>query len=163
MKFEFEQRFSHSVEDVERTLLDEAFITGMATLPKLGAPHVLSRETAGTVVTLRVRYAFTGEVSPTVRRVVDPARLTWVELSATDTGTHAATFRIIPDNYGKLLRCEGAYELRAAGTGSVRTARGDVKVNVPLVGPKVERAIVSGMGEHAQSEAQLVDDWLARR
>jgi hypothetical protein len=160
MKFEFEQRFAHPVEEVERTLLDEGFITGMASLPKLGAPQVLSREVAAAVVTLRVRYAFTGDVSPTVRRVVDPARLTWVELSTTDTSTHTATFTILPDNYGSLLKCQGTYSLRADGTGSVRVAQGEVRVTVPLVGGKVERVIVSGMEEHAQSEADLVDSWL---
>jgi hypothetical protein len=109
---------------------------------------------------MRVRYAFVGDVSPAVRRVVDPARLTWVELSTTDTSTHRATFQILPDNYAKLLRCQGTYELRATGTGSERIAGGEVKVGVPFVGSKVERVIVSGMEEHAQAEADLVDSWL---
>jgi Protein of unknown function (DUF2505) len=162
VKFEFTQRFHHPVEDVERALLDTAFITEMATLPKLGTPEVLGRDVSGAIVTLRVRYAFVGEVSAAVRRVVDPARLTWVELSTTDTSTHRATFRIIPDNYGKLLRCEGTYELQAASPGAVRVARGEVRVNVPLVGSKVERVIVSGMDDHAQAEADLVEAWLGR-
>ena len=160
MKFEFEQRFAHSAEEVERALLDEGFIRGMATLPKLGAPEVLSRVDSGGVVTMRVRYAFAGEISGAVRRVVDPARLTWVEESTTDTGTHTARFHIVPDHYGMLLRCEGSYALTQAQKGSVRVARGDVRVNVPVVGSKVERVIVSGMQEHAQAEADLVDHWL---
>lgn len=162
MKFEFEQRFAHPVADVERALLDAEFIAGMAGLPKLGAPQVLSREQQGTIVTLRVRYAFAGEVSSAVRRVVDPARLSWVEESVTDTASHTATFRVLPDHYGKLLRCEGTYALDAAGTGARRVARGEVRVNVPIVGSKVERVIVSGMEEHGQSEAELVDAWLDR-
>jgi hypothetical protein len=129
-------------------------------LPKLGAPRVVGRELNGSVVTMRVRYAFAGDVSPTVRRVVDPARLTWIEESVTDTAAHRATFRIIPDNYGSLLRCDGTYAVRAAGPGALRVARGEVRVNVPLVGSKVERVIVSGMQEHAQAEADLVDTWL---
>lgn len=161
MKFEFEQRFAHPVQEVEQALLDVGFIGGMATLPKLGAPEVLSREVSGPVVSMRVRYAFAGEVSGAVRRVVDPARLTWVEESTTDTGSHTATFRIVPDHYGMLLRCDGSYTLAATGDGSVRVARGDVRVNVPVVGSKVERVILSGMQEHAQAEADLVDHWLA--
>jgi hypothetical protein len=162
MKFQFEQRFAHPLDDVERTLLDQAFISNMASLPKLGAPQVLSRETDGTVVTLRVRYAFVGDVSGAVRRVVDPAKLTWVELSTTDTSSHRSTFRIIPDNYGRLLSCQGTYELQDAGTGSLRIAQGEVRVNVPFVGSKVERVIVSGMQEHAQAEAELVDTSLSQ-
>jgi hypothetical protein len=160
MKFAFEQRFAHPLADVERALLDEGFIASMASLPKLGAPQVLGRDVAGPVVTLRVRYAFTGDVSATVRRVVDPARLTWVELSTTDTSTHTSTFTVLPDNYGSLLKCSGTYELTATSTGSEREARGEMRVNVPLVGGKVERVIVSGMEEHAQAEADLVDSWL---
>ena len=160
MKFAFEQRFAHPLADVQRALLDENFIASMATLPKLGAPEVLGREVAGAVVTLRVRYAFTGDLSASVRRVVDPTKLTWVELSVTDTSAHTATFTILPDNYGSLLKCSGTYELTTAGNGAAREARGEVRVNVPLFGGKVERAIVQGMQEHAQAEAELVDSWL---
>jgi hypothetical protein len=163
VKFEFEQRFAHAPDDVERALLDPEFIAGMATLPKLGAPQVLGREQDGSVVTMRVRYAFAGDVSATVRRVIDPARLTWVEESVNDTAVHTATFRILPDYYASLLSCEGTYAVRAAGPGAVRFARGEVRVKVPLVGSKVERVIVSGMQEHAQSEAELVDAWLDHR
>jgi len=52
--------------------------------------------------------------------------------------------------------------LHAAGSGAVRLARGEVRVNVPVVGPKVERVVLDGMQEHAQSEAALVDAWLGR-
>jgi len=163
MNFRFEQRFSHPIGEVEEALLDEAFLTGMSALPKLGAPQVLSRQVSGNVVTMRVRYAFVGTVSSAVRRVVDPAKLTWVEESTTDTSAHTATFHIVPDNYGTLLRCAGAYAMHAAATGCVRVATGEVRVNVPLVGSKVERVIVSGMQDHAQAEAGLVDDWLSNR
>jgi len=162
VKFEFEQRFAHALEDVERALLDPEFIAGMAGLPKLGEPDVLSSDRQGHVATMRVRYAFAGEVSAAVRRVVDPARLSWVEESVTDTVSHTATFRVVPDHYGKLLRCEGTYALHAEGTGTRRVAKGDVRVNVPIVGSKVEQVILSGMEEHAQAEAELVDAWLDR-
>jgi hypothetical protein len=34
---------------------------------------------------------------------------------------------------------------------------------MPIVGSKVERAIVSGLEEHAESEAELVEKWVARQ
>jgi len=41
--------------------------------------------------------------------------------------------------------------------------QGDLRVRVPLVGSKVERAIVSGLRDHAIAEAQVVQAWLDRR
>jgi uncharacterized protein YndB with AHSA1/START domain len=160
VRFRIEQRFRHDVERVEAALLDPAFLARMAELPKLGRPELLGREEDGTEVRMRVRYAFAGELSSAVRRVVDPARLTWVEESTTDRTTHQATFRIVPDHYGGMLRCQGTFALTPSATGSTRLAEGELRVSVPLVGGKVERAIVSGLEEHALAEASLVDAWL---
>ena len=163
MRFRIEQRFDHPVDAVEGTLLDPEFLVWMAGLPKLGRPELLGREEEATAVTMRVRYAFAGELSSSVRRVVDPARLTWVEHSTTDRQTHRATFRILPDHYAAMLRCQGTFVLAPSPTGSTRVAEGELRVSVPLVGSKVERAIVSGLEEHALAEALLVDTWLAAR
>ena len=163
MRFRIEQRFTHNLEQVEDALLDPAFITGMAALPKLGSPELLGHDVDGTVVHLQVRYVFAGELSSAVRRVVDPARLTWVEHSTTDRASHRATFRIAPDHYGAMLRCAGTIVGNAVASGATRVADGELRVSVPLVGSKVERAIVSGLEEHAAAEAALVDTWLRSR
>jgi hypothetical protein len=108
-----------------------------------------------------VKYAFTGEVSSAVRRVVDPARLTWVEESTLDRRTHRTTWRIVPDHYRNLLRAAGTFELtQETAERTRRTTEADLKVTVPLVGGKVEQAIVSGLREHAEREEQVLDDWL---
>jgi hypothetical protein len=161
VRFSIEQRFTHDADAVLATLTDPGFIGQIAELPKLGRPELLLREQRGTQLTLHVRYAFVGELSGAVRRVVDPARLTWVEQSTVDLTSHSATFRIVPDSYGSLLQCGGTSELEAAGEGSARVTEGDLRVSVPLVGGRVERAIVSGLEEHAAAEAELVDTWLA--
>ena len=160
MRFRIEQGFGHPAAAVQTALLDPAFIARMAELPKLGGPQVLERRDGGGEVTMRVRYAFAGELSSAVRRVVDPARLTWIEESTTDVAAGRATFRIVPDHYGSMLRCSGTFTLTGVGTGSRRLAEGELRVSVPLVAGKVERAILSGMEEHAAAEAELVDAWL---
>jgi hypothetical protein len=161
MRLSIEQRFAHGVEAVLDTLTDPAFIAGMAELPKLGQPQLLVREQRGTQLTLHVRYAFVGQLSGAVRRVVDPAKLTWVEESTVDLTSHSSAFQIVPDYYGPLLRCAGSTELSATAGGSARVTTGDLRVSVPLVAGRVERAIVSGLQEHATAEAELVDSWLA--
>jgi hypothetical protein len=163
VKFSIEQRFNHDADTVLAALTDPGFISAMAGLPKLGRPELLMRDERGTHLAIHVRYAFVGELSGAVRRVVDPARLTWVEESTIDLASHAAAFRIVPDHYTSLLQCAGTSELTPAGRGSRRVTDGELRVSVPLVGGRVERAVVSGLQEHAAAEADLVDTWLAAR
>lgn len=162
MRFRIEQRFGLPLDEVEAALYDPRFITRMAELPRLGNPQLLLHEIDGPALHQQVRYAFAGELSSSVRAVVDPDRLSWVEDSTTDMSAHRAEFRIIPDHYASLLRCSGTFALdpRLPG-GCVRVAEGEIKVSVPLVGGKVERAIVSGMDEHAQAEIGLLEEWVA--
>ncbi|HEX7168355.1 MAG TPA: DUF2505 family protein [Acidimicrobiales bacterium] len=167
MRFRIEQRYRAPLAGVEAAYVDPAFLDRLASLPKLGAPTLLDQVVDGDLVHQKIRFRFTGDVSPAVRRVVDPARLTWVEESTLDRRTHVTTWRIVPDHYGGMIRCAGTFRLTdddgvGAGTaGTRRTAEADIKVNVPLVGGKVERAIVSGLEEHAAAEAEVLEDWLS--
>lgn len=160
MRFRIEQRFAHPVETVEDALFDPNFLTLMAELPRLGRPQLISRDENGDTLRLKVRYAFVGDLSAAVRAVVDPDQLTWVQDETADRLTHRSRFTILPDHYANLLRCSGTFRLDDDGHGgSVRVADGEIRVSVPLLGGKVERAIVSGLEEHAREEARLVDKW----
>jgi hypothetical protein len=163
VEFRIRQCFGVDVDAVERALYDPAFIEAMGTLPKLGRPQVVAWEDQGDTLRTQVRYAFVGELSSAVRRVVDPARLTWIEDQTTDRRSHRSRFTILPDHYAGLLRCAGTFSLSPDGAGgSVRVADGRVQVSMPLVGGKVERAIASGLEEHAEFEAELVEKWASR-
>jgi hypothetical protein len=160
VRFRIEQEFNRPLDAVEDALCDPTFVQRLAGLPKIGRVELLLHEVIGTTVHQQVRYAFAGELSGAVRRVVDPARLTWVEDSTTDRTTHRSSFRILPDNYANLLHCEGTFSLTSdGGDTSHRVAEGDLKVNVPLVGGKVERAILTGLEEHAAAEVDVVNSW----
>ncbi len=137
-------------------LYDPGFIEVMAQLPKLGRPQIVSWDDQGDTLHTQVRYAFVGELSSAVRRVIDPARLTWIQDQTTDRRSHqAASSPSCPDHYPGLLRCGGTFSLtHDRSGGSVRLARGRIQVSMPIVGPKVERAIVSGLEEHAETEGR---------
>jgi len=109
-----------------------------------------------------VRFRFTGHLSPAVTRMVDPAKLSWVEESVHDLEGHTVTFHMQPDNYADRLRFEGSSRFEADGDdGTRRVAEGDVVVRVPLVGRAVEGAIVSGLREHLAAEVAVVEELLA--
>ena len=93
-----------------------------------------------------------------------------MEESELDRRSLVTTFRIVPDAYAGLLRCAGTVTVRADdagragdGEGSRRVTEADLEVTVPFVGGSVERAIVSGLRDHAVAEARVVNDWLAAR
>lgn len=166
MHFELTQRLAAPAADVATAYTDPAFYEALAGLPKLGAPRVLDRTVTTGHVQLRVRYRFVGDLSAAVRAVVDPGKLTWVEVSDHDLATRSAEFHLEPDNYADRLSCRGhcRFEPDPTDTGAtVRTSRGELKVRAPLVAAAVERAIVSGLEEHLVAEVPLLEQWLAQR
>lgn len=163
MRFRIEQQFAGSLPQVEDAFIDPAFLERLSELPKLGSPTLVNQVTEGDLIHQWVRYQFTGEVSAAVRRVVDPARLSWVEESTLDRRTHQTVWRIAPDHYKHLLRCWGTFALEEAGAERTgRVCEAEIKVNVPFLGAKVEQAIVSGLREHAALEEVVLSNWLAR-
>lgn len=166
MRFRVEQRFAAPLAAVEAALLDPEFLNRLAQLPRLGAPELLGTEVDGDTVRQQVRYRFAGDLSPAVTAVVDPARLTWVEETAYDRGAHRGEHHVVPDHYGGRLTASYSTNLQESGDDpgtTVRTTEGEVRVRFPLVGGKVERAIVGGLTEHAGLEAEVLDRWLAEQ
>lgn len=161
VKFRIEQRFARPLAAVEDAFVDPAFLARLAELPKLGAPELVSREEVDGRVHQSVHYHFTGDLNAAARRVLDPTRLSWVEESTLDRSTHITTWRIVPDHYGRLIRCHGTFRLVAEGDSvTTRVAEADMKVSFPVVGGQVERAIVSGIEEHAALEERVLQEWL---
>jgi hypothetical protein len=163
VRFELEQRFSSGPDDVAAAFADPGLYPLLAELPKLGSPEVLSHEVDGDVVHLEVRYHFAGHLSAAARAVLDPDRLTWVDRSTHDLASRSVTYELIPDEYRDRFRSSGAYRFDADGAGTLRRASGEVSVRAPLVARSVERAIVSGLHEHLDEEAALVERFLAGR
>lgn len=162
MRFALEQLINGPVDAVARLYTEPRFYERLGELPKLGRPEVVDRREDGTVVRLAVRFHFAGNLAPAVTKVVDPARLSWLEESVHDLERHTVTFVMKPDHYADRLRFHGSSRFEPAGEGHTRrVAEGEVAVRVPLVGKAVEGAIVSGLREHLAGEVAVVEGLLA--
>jgi hypothetical protein len=164
MRFQNEQRIAGSVEAVARLYTDPRFYEVLGELPKLGEPEVLERREQGPVVHLAVRFRFTGNLSPAVTAVIDPAKLTWVEESVHDLTDCTVTFRMNPDHYADRLRSSGSVRYASDGDGATRRlTEGELAVRVPLLmgggrtAGVVEQAIVSGLRDHFAAEVGVVE------
>lgn len=166
MHFELSQRFAAPVDAVADAYTDPGYYAALADLPKLGEPELLDRTVDGDHIQVRVRYRFVGDLSAAVRAVVDPAKLTWVEVSNhRHPPDHSVRFELQPDNYADRLSCHGTYRFHADPddpAATVREVAGELKVRAPLVASSVERAIISGLREHFDAEAPLLQKWLSR-
>ena len=162
MRFEITQGFTGPPEAVARIYTETRFYELLGELPKLGKPEVLDRREDGAIVHLAVRFRFTGNLSTAVTRVVDPAKLSWVEESVHDLERLSTTFRMKPDHYPDRLRSEGTARYDRTGDGgTARLTAGDLAVRVPLVGRTVEGAIVSGLRDHLAAETDVVERLLS--
>jgi hypothetical protein len=159
VRFSVQQDLAGTPAEVLDVLADPGFVPELGALPKVGTPELLEHRVEGSRLQQRVRYRFTGDLSPAVTRVLDPSRLVWVDDTTWDLDAATASFRIVPDHYANRLRCSGRQRVVARGDGARRTVEGDLTVSYPLVGRAVERAILSGLEDHLDAEAAL----LARR
>jgi hypothetical protein len=162
VRFFIEQRFAASVQQVEDADCSPELLATLATLPKVGGAELLDQRTDGDRVVQRVRYRFTGDLSSAVTAVVDPAKLSWVEESELDRTTHVTTWHIVPDHYASRLTCAGTFRLASQAGGTLRRTDAEIKVHFPLVGGRVEKAIVSGLEEHAAAEQLAVAAFLTQ-
>jgi hypothetical protein len=163
MDFRIDQTIDAALDDVEAALLDPDFIAATSKLPQLGSPEVLDRHLDGDRAELRVRYHFIGQLSSAVTRVVDPSKLSWVDETSFDLAAHTSRHAIKPDNYADRLQAAYDVQLEAKGEQTRRLATGTLTVHVPLVGGRVEKAIVGGITEHADAEAVLLGTWIAAK
>jgi hypothetical protein len=162
MNFEIRQELAGPPDAVDAALVDPGFLARMAELPKLGSAEVVDQRREGDVMYQDVRYLFQAELSRAVTRVVDPDRMTWIERSVCDLATHETECEIRPDHYAGLLSGRYRSVIVATGPTAVRTITGALKVKMPLVGGKVEGAIVGGLRENAAAQVGLLDAWLTR-
>lgn len=161
MRFRLEQRFTAPLAAVEDAFVDPSVLAFLAGLPGLGLPQLVDQSADGDRLHQRVRFRFEGHLPSAATRVVDPERLTWIEESTLDRRTHVTQFVVLPDHYAERLQCRGTVTLSADGPGTTRrVTEGDLRVRVALVAARVERAIISGLHDHATAQEAAVQDWL---
>ena len=162
MRFEISQPFRHPPRAVDEAYTDPALYPTLIGLPNLGDLKVLGHERNGETARMRIHVKFVREFSPAVAAAIDPNKLSWVQESDHDLAAGTTTFRFVPDNYADRFSASGGTRIAAKGDGAQRTLGGEVKVRAPLVGGRVEKAIVEGLEEYLLAEAVFVDRFLDR-
>ncbi len=164
MRFSITQRFTAATpRDVIDAYTDPGLYPTLQGLTKVATPEVVSHQTTGDTVALTLRMRFIAELNAAARRVIDPAKVTWLQDEQYDLSELTATVVFKPENYADRFSSSGGYAFTADPddpTATIRTISGDLRVRVMLVGGQVEGALVSGLREHFGEEKPLVQRWL---
>jgi hypothetical protein len=138
------------------------FYEGRPERDDIAVREVVRHEETGDHTLVEVRMAFIGSVSPAVRRVVDPAKMTWITRTEIVPAEARSSWVVLPDHYPDRLSASGTYRFDdgAGGPGSTDVeVEGELKVRVPIVGRSVERVIVSGLQGYIADEVARIADW----
>lgn len=164
MRFDTEQRYPGTPDEVLAAYTDPALYRRMDGMARVDRPRVLDVTRGDDEVVVRVRYRFAADLPPGAQAVLDPDRLTWVDETTYDLATRTSRTRLLPDHYPDRLTAAATARVEADPDrpgGSRRLVTGEVTVRARLVGGRVERAIVDGLREHLADEARVVADHLA--
>lgn len=124
--------------------------------------EVVRHEATPDRVLMEVRFAFTGSVSPAVRAVVDPGKMSWITRTELLPAEGRSNWTVLPDHYPDRLSASGIYRFEEgeAGAGTCHVAvEGDLKVRVPIVGRSVEKVIVGGLRADIADEVAGITGW----
>jgi hypothetical protein len=163
VRFSIEHRFAASIEAVESAMTDPDFFAELRTMPGVEPPVLLSRRAESERVVLDVRYVFSGDLPSVARRILGRGELAWVQHSVVDLVHHRTDFTIEPVRHAGMLECAGVYLLRAESDHTIRTITGDLRVHVPLLAGRAERAITTGLVQRLDTESDVLQRWLAGR
>lgn len=155
MKFAFQQPVAASPARALAAYGSPAFYEGRPERDNIAVRGVVRHEETATGVLIEVHYAFTGQVSPAVRAVVQPDKMSWVTRTEVLADEARTTWVVLPDHYQDRLTASGRFRFEPGPDGpdtAVISVEGELKVHVPIVGRSVERVIVSDL------KAYLVDE-----
>jgi hypothetical protein len=162
MQFSHQHHFAASVEAVAQMLVNEGFATRRGRSGGASECDVLVDGTAVDGFQVSIRRVVPSTTIPAEFRSFVGSSLTvkyaevWEPATATGRiGTFAAEIVGTPGHVS------GALDLSPEGGGTEFRAVGNVVVQLPLVGPMIERAIVSAVTQVFDAELQLADAWLA--
>ena len=162
VKFGFEQRWTAPVDDIMATYLDERFWNGLDGFSKMAPPELLDldRDNAKGTALVRLRYKVDADLPAQAARFIDPNDVAWVQETEWDLSARTAAVRFLPVQAASLIRATADIVVKTDGDDTVRELRGEFKVRIPLVGSKVEKAVVGDIGTNLDEEADAVARFL---
>jgi hypothetical protein len=141
--------------------VDPAFYQSLGELSGISAPEVRSFSQGEGHVHLVLGYRFAGQLNGPAKRLLDPDKITWSQVTDVDLSARRSEVRMVPDNYQNLLSFSGWYELRSEGDDKCsQHFEGDLRIRMPILGPLAERALGGSIRQNLAETARLVERYV---
>jgi Protein of unknown function (DUF2505) len=158
MRINLDQPIAVSADAAQAAFVDPAFYQSLGDLAGISAPEVRSFAQSPDRVHMVLGYRFVGQLNGPAKRLLDPEKITWSQVTDVDLTARRTEVRMVPDNYQGLLSFAAWYELRSEGEdGCTQHFEGDLRVRLPLLGPLAERAIGGSIRQNIADTAHLVE------
>lgn len=160
VRFTFSQDFAAPVDEVLAAFTDSDFWSGIEDLSATSVPQVLDARRRGDRVTIELRYHLVVDLPSEAGRFIDTSNVSWVEVSEWDLRSRTSLTRFLPDQAARLMTASAQSRLVDGAHGAHRDIDGELRVRIPLLGARVERAIVGGIGDHLEEEVTAIGKYL---
>jgi Protein of unknown function (DUF2505) len=160
VEFELRHHFPASVAEVAGVILDRHYQESLDGIGPLKSRTVLSQGEQGDNVVRKVRCVLDADFAGPAKGILGAADPAWIEESIWFPEETSWRWTIIPEVAASLISAQGAMVLYAAGEDTTRVVSGDISVNVPFIGGRVEQAIVDGVWKVYSEEAERLARWL---
>jgi hypothetical protein len=162
MRIALDQPIAASAAEAQAAFLDPGFYESLGELDAISAPEVRSFSAGPDRARTVLGYRLSGVLNGPAKALLDPAKLSWSQVTEVDLGSRRSQVRMVPDNYAGLLSFSGWYELDDVSQGRCRQHfEADLRVHVPLLGALAERAIAGSIEQNIAATARLLERYIA--
>lgn len=162
MRIHVADTFACAPEDFWEVFFDPAFEAELLALARMRS-ELLHEARQGPVVVRRVRMHTEARPPAWMRRVVGDGPLVYEQVHRIHRAESWVDWEVVPPVMPERITAAGRYRVDPHPEGCIRTMQGEVRVGVPVVGPRVERMIERSVDGSYRQGTALLRTWIARR
>jgi hypothetical protein len=156
LHWQFEHRIDAPLLRVEAALTGPEMLSQLpAFLPQIRSVELVARSSGPGFLERTARWQ--PDLGARLPAFLTPRMLEFDEHTRWDLDQHEAIFEIHPaPQVARRVRCAGRYLLREEGRSTLRSVEGELTIDVPVLGPRMEAAAVRLLQRQFQGEAELL-------
>ena len=160
MEFDLRHRFAAPTTVVADAILDRSYQESLDGIGPLRSRTLLAQDEVDGVVVRKVRCVLDADFAGPAKAILGNSDPAWVEESTWSPEAMEWKWTIHPEVAASILSAHGVMALYPDGEGTSRKVAGEIDVNFPFIGGNIANAIVTGVTQVYDEEAERLARWL---